>query len=47
MYYVDPYNVDTEEWVAVYMCSFDGARGDNYLGGEPILKVTTWLFRGT
>ena len=32
-------NTDTHEEVAVNMCSFDGVRKGNYLGGEPIRKM--------
>ena len=35
-YFKDLYNVDTQEQVAVYMCSFDGVRKGNYIGGEPV-----------
>ena len=32
----DLYNIDTQEEVAVHMCSFDGIWRSNYFGGEPI-----------
>ena len=38
-YFEDLYNIDTQELVAVHMCSFDGVRRGNYVGGE--------LIRGT
>ena len=35
-YFKDLYNVDTQEQVAVHMCSFDGVRKGNYIGGESV-----------
>ena len=29
------YYIDTQEQVAVHMCSFDGIQRVNYFGGEP------------
>ena len=35
-YFEDPYNVNTQEQVAVQMYRFDGIRKGNYFRGEPI-----------
>ena len=35
-YYEDLYNIDTQEQVAVYMCSFDRIRRGNYFRREPL-----------
>ena len=35
-YFEDLYNIDTEEEVAVHMCSFHEIRRGNYFGEEPI-----------
>ena len=35
-YFEDPYNIDTQEEVVVYMCGFDGIRRGKYIGGEEI-----------
>ena len=32
------YNSDTEKWVTVNMCSFEGARKDNYVWGESVIE---------
>ena len=37
--YEDQFNIDTQEQVAVTLCSFDGVRRDNYFGEKPI-KIT-------
>ena len=38
-YFEDLHNVDTEEWVAVNTCVFDGGRGGNYFGGGPVRRT--------
>ena len=38
-YYVDLYNIDTQEQVVVHMCGFDGVRRGNYFGGEQIRRT--------
>ena len=38
-YFEDPYNIDTQEHVAVHMCGFDGVRRGKHLGGEPIRRT--------
>ena len=35
-YFEDPYDIDTQEQVAFYMCDFTGVQRDNYFGREPI-----------
>ena len=38
-YFLDLYNIDTQELVAVHMCGFDGIQRGKYFGGEPIGRV--------
>ena len=38
-YFKDLYKIDTQEQVAVNMCSFDGVQRGNYFGGEPITRT--------
>ena len=35
-YFVDLFNIDAQEQVAVHMCSFDGIRRSNYFGSETL-----------
>ena len=37
-YFEDPFNVDTEKWVAVnvWFSGFNGVRRGNYFGGKPV-----------
>ena len=38
-YFEDLYNIDIKEYVAVYMCGFDGIRRGKYFRGESIGRV--------
>ena len=38
-YFEDLYNVDTQEHVAIHICSFDEILRGNYFGGEPIWRA--------
>ena len=42
----DLYNIDTQEQVAIHICSFDGVRRGNYFGGEPIRRAEVELRMG-
>ena len=37
------YNIDAQEQDAVHWCDFDGVRGGNYFGGEPIRRTEVEL----
>ena len=38
-YFVNLYNEDTKEQIAIRMCSFGDVQKDNYFGGEPVKRV--------
>ena len=45
-YFEDLYIIDTEEQVAFLMSGFDGIRGGNYFGGEPIGRAEGEVIEG-